>query len=444
MKYFSSLLVGLTVLASSPLFAQTEIVIDKIVAKVESRIILLSEVEKAKYEFLSNNGMNYPNLSCDIMKQFLLTKALVAKAEIDSVMVDPRMLEEQLNRRLSYMLDEYGGSEEIMEAKFGKSVAQFKDDVREVVREQMVVQKMQEEITKNISVTPGQVRKFFNSLPKDSLYFTEEVEISVLVKIPQAGKTQKEQVVAQLNQIRSEILAGSDFAQKARRFSDDLGSVEKGGQIGWHGKGDLAPEYEAAALKLTVGQISEPVETQFGFHIIQLIEKRANRFNTRHILIRPKAEEVDILAATKNLDTLRQKIVDKELEFTAAAKLYSEDKQTASQGGLLMDPMTREFQLKRGNLNPGIYNAIASMNVGDVSPPLPYRTDDGRQAVRLVYLKRQIPGHFADFEKDYPRIKAMALEQKREEALEKWLKQVLKELYIDLDEDFQACDIFTF
>ena len=276
-------------------------ILDKIVGKVDNHILLKSEVDIAYLQAVGSGQKANSDLRCDVLQGLIINKLLMAKADIDSVTVEDKQVEDQLNRRMQYFISQ-AGSEKKLEEYFNKSVTQLKSDLRPQIKEQALIQKMQDRITAKVKITPGEVKEFFDDIPKDSLpYFSTEVEVGQIVRLPKISKNQREIALKKVEDIRAQIIGGADFGETAKMFSEDYGSGRLGGDLGYMNKGDLVPEYESAALRLKPGQVSEPVESQFGFHLIQLIDRRGSQFNSRHILIKPNSSENDIGEAVESL-----------------------------------------------------------------------------------------------------------------------------------------------
>ena len=251
-----------------------EIVIDKIIAKVDDYIILKSGLERSYLDFLSRGQTRGSNAKCQILQQLVVNKMLMAQSEIDSIFVEDAEVDQNLDRRMSVIAQQFGGEAEIEKA-YGKSIDQIRSEIFDNIKEQLTIKRMQSELTANLKVTPSEVKKFFKSIPQDSLpYFSTEVSIAQIVKEAEPGKTQKDKVKNLMLDIRSRIENGESFEVLAEQYSQDPGSAAKGGQLGFYGRGELAPEYEAAALSMKPGGLSMPVETQFGYHLIQLQEKK--------------------------------------------------------------------------------------------------------------------------------------------------------------------------
>ncbi|HAS59339.1 MAG TPA: peptidylprolyl isomerase, partial [Algoriphagus sp.] len=412
-------------------------VLDKIVAKVDNNILLESDVQKTFLEAVaqSQQGMTPPS-RCDVFETLLINKLMVAKAEIDSVIVTEAEVMLQADNRFNMVLQQIGGDENTLLQVYGKTAEQLKNEIYDVMKEQLTVQRMRDKITQGLTVSPAEVRSFFQSIPQDSLpFFSAEVTVGQIVKKPEVNPQVKENIYNQLKQFKEDILAGrADFADLARRYSEDPGSGAQGGDLGFFRRGELAPEYEATALSLRQGEISDPVETQFGFHMIQLLENKGGSYNTRHILRIPQATEDDIKKTERYLDSLKTEIEAGRLEFAKAAKDYSDDRNTSDNGGFFTDPGTSSNRLTLRTLeDPVLYFTIDSMKVGSISKPI--RFEDPREGtkVRILYYKAKYPAHRANLNDDYEKMKAAALRKKEDEILSTWFVTAKEDVFIDID-----------
>ncbi|WMJ72697.1 peptidylprolyl isomerase [Cytophagaceae bacterium ABcell3] len=419
--------------------------IDKIVAKVDNHIVLKSELEVNYVQYLQQEESYVPegeDLKCRILENLVVNKLLLAKAEIDSVVVERDAVEDQLDRRMQYFIQQFGGSPQKLEEFYKKSIDDLKGDLRKSVKEQMIIQRMQEKISGNLKVTPAEVKRFFNEIPADSLpYISAEVEVGHIVKLPPVGREQKRQARATLERLRTKIANGADFCDYAKQYSEDPGSAKKCGELGFFKRGELVPEYEAAALKLKPGELSGIVESQFGFHLIQMIERRGNEFNTRHILVKPAGSTVDMAYAENFLDSLRNQILADSISFQQAAHKHSDDKMTNSTGGLFSDPDEGGTKISLEDLDPGMYFVIDTMQVGSISKPMRFRMEDGTEAMRIVYYKSKTPPHRANLRDDYQRIQRAALSEKKSKALDEWFERTRGEVFIDIDDEYNKCKI---
>ncbi|WP_210466481.1 peptidylprolyl isomerase [Rufibacter roseolus] len=420
--------------------AQQAALIDNIVAKVGGHIVLRSELEFQHANAVSQ-GYKSPNLRCEILRSLVQNKLLLARAEVDSVIVEENTINAELEGRLNQFIAQIG-SQEKLEAYYNKPMSEIRSDLRRSLKEQMTVQKMEREIAGKMKVTPKEVQQYFNRIPKDSLpYFSTEVEVGQIVKIAQIGTAQKQAAREQLEGIRKRILAGEDFATLARQFSQDPGSGAAGGELGFFKKRELVPEYEAAALKLQPGETSPVIESMFGFHIIQLIERRGEEFNTRHILIKPATAQVDMQQTARLLDSIRTRIMSDSLTFAKAAKEFSDDMSSKGNGGMITMPNSPTTYIPVDKVDPSIFFVIDTMQVGSISGPLPYRTEDGKEAMRILYLKSKAAPHQANMRDDYQKIAAAALADKRNKAISEWFEKNKETVFVDIAPDFKTCSL---
>ena len=419
-------------------------VVDKIIAKVDNNILLESEVQKSYLEALSQaqQGIEAPT-RCTVFESLLINKLMVAKAVVDSVIVTDGEVLLEANNRFAMVMQQFGGDEAMLAEMYGKTAEQLKAELEEVMREQLIVRKMRKTITDGITVSPAEVRAFYLNIPKDSLpLFTSEATVGQIVRKPETSPKVREEIIAQLKQFKEAIASGeSTFAELAKAYSEDPGSGAQGGDLGFFRRGELAPEYEATALGLRLGEISDPIETQFGFHMIQLLENKGSTFNTRHILRIPKASEEDIVKSERYLDSLKKEVLAGKIDFAKAAKEYSQDRTTSDAGGFFTDPATTSNRLSLRTLeDPVLYFTIDTMKVGDITPPI--RFEDPREGtkVRILFYKARYPAHKANLEDDYEKLKAATLRRKEDEVLSKWFVTAKEDIFIDIDPAYDRCD----
>ena len=420
--------------------SQDGIVIDKIAAKVDNYIILKSDVEKAYLDFLSRGQYRGANAKCQLLQQLVVNKMMVAQAEIDSVIVGEDEVNRNLDRRMAVMVQQFGGESEIEKA-YSKSIDQIRSEVFDNIKEQLTIQQMESELTSAMKISPQEVRKFFRDIPKDSIpFFSTEVSVSQIVSNPKPGETQKNLVRDQMLDIRSKILQGADFGAMARKFSQDPGSASLGGQLPFFSRGELAPEYEATAMSMKPGELSMPVESQFGFHLIELQEKRGNTFKSRHILITPTASLADMNTSQTYLDSLRDVILLDSISFEAAAKEYSDDQFTSSNGGFFQDE-SGALKVSVNELDPNIFFTLDTMKVGNITKPLRFQQQDGSYAYRILYYKDRVAPHQANLDEDYQKIAEAALAKKKNLRISEWFDEARNNVYIEIDAEFDYCDL---
>jgi peptidyl-prolyl cis-trans isomerase SurA len=417
--------------------------LDGIVVKVDNQIVLRSDVELIYAQEVARAAGKPlpPDLKCKILQSLVLNKLMLAKAETDSVVVEDKTVNNEVDRRMAYFVQQIG-SEKRLEEQYNKPIKALKDDLRPQIKDQLTQQKMQETITGKVAVTPREVAQYFSRVPKDSLpYFSTEVEVGQIVIPAQVNDKAKQAVLAKLNDIRAQVLAGADFATLAKQFSEDPGSAKEGGYLGFFKRGELVPEYEAASMKLEPGQLSPVVQSQFGFHLIQFIERKGNTYSTRHILMKPETGAADASASAKQLTRLRRQIMTDSISFAKAAKENSSDKQSSTNGGLLANRQDGGSRLPLDKLDPAIFFVIDTMKVGHITPPMPYRTDDGKDAMRILYLKSNTPPHQANLEQDYQKIAAAALNEKRNKALDEWFEKNRGSVYLEVAPEYAQCKV---
>lgn len=418
-------------------------VLDRIIVKVDNYFILKSEVENQYQQYITSGQANSPN-RCQILEGLVVNKLMLAKAEIDSVIVDDKRIEAELNSRMEQMEGQYGSAKNIVEA-YGKSIATLKEDLRSSLKEQLTGRKMQDKITDEVKITPKEVAAFFNEIPRDSLpYLPAEVEISHIIRVAKPNKNQKEELYAKLLDFRRRVEKGESFEELAKVHSEDLGSGRRGGDLGFAKRGAMVAPFEAAALRLKPNQMSDVVESEFGFHLIQLLEIRGQEYHARHILLRPDYQKLDLTEPTKFLDSIRVLVQRDSTSFEKAAKEFSEDKATQDAGGVIMDGSNGGNRLAYdGTMDPALFFALDSMKVGTISAPIPYRTDDGRSAVRILYFKAKHPPHFANLKDDYQKLAQITLSRKKNNAIEKWFMKAKDDVFIFIDDEYKDCRILS-
>lgn len=443
-SWMGTVLPVLVFLASfSGLQAQDEngFVVDEVISKVDNHIVLRSDLDRAYQDYLTQGGSQSQEAKCQYLAMLIRNKLMMAKAEIDSVMVLDAEVDANTQRRMELILAQSGRTADELEEIYGKPLEQIRTELRDQIREQMIVGKMEGTITEGLTVTPAEVKKFFNRIPKDSLpYFSASVEVAQIVKIAKSSPKQKEAARNQLLDIRSRILAGEDFGTLAKKHSDDPSVLSNNGDMGWVGRGRMVPEFEAMAFRLKPNEISNPFESEFGFHIMQLLERRGNEYHSRHILISPKPSNEDLKRASNFLDSLRTSIMHDSIKFEQAAKQFSDDTETKGNGGFFVDSDGGQ-RIPIDELDPVVFFKIDSMQVGDISRPLVYRTDDQKDAVRILLYKSRIPPHQASLQEDYHRIQVATLNEKKNKILQKWFDKARQDVFINIDKNYEFCGI---
>lgn len=435
-----SLFMGFLFLVA-PTFAQEGFVVDKIIAKVDNYIVLKSELELGYQGYLAEGNAANEEAKCEIFNRLILNKLMVAKAEIDSVLVTDIEVDATTEQRMGMILQNSGNSPEQLERAYGKTLEQIKVELREQIREQLLAREMTSRITKDLTVTPSEIKKFYGKIPKDSLpFFSSDVEVAQIVRVAKVSESQEQKTIARLQELRERILKGENFTELAMKNSDDPSAQYNGGELGYVGRGAMVSQFEAQAFKLKIGEISQPFKSSFGFHIMQLIDRRGNEYNSRHILIFATPSADDIARAERFLDSLREKIITEKLKFEQMAKEYSDDGATKGMGGFFTDA-DGSTKISLRDIDPVVYINIDTMKVGNISKPLTYRTDDGKDAARILYFKKKLPPHEANLKDDWNRIQSAALAEKKDNALEKWFAKARKDVFINIDPTYNFCKI---
>ena len=437
----------------APAFSQSRQpqVVDKIVAVVGKNIILQSDIESQylQQRLAGDASGTALALRCEILESLLLQKLMLNQAEMDSISVTDDQVEVELNRRIQYFVSRMG-SQEKLEEYFNKSISEIKDEVRRAAKENLLQQQVQNQIMDHVVVTPSEVKAFYNKLPQDSLPMVGvEYEICQIVKRPPISLDEKLQVKDRLYQIRKRILEGESFSTMAVLYSEDP-TASRGGELGLTGRGEWASEFEAAAFNLRDGEISDVIETEFGFHIIQLIERRDNMVNCRHILLQVKVPVESLEKARNELDSIAGLVRNGDMAFEEACKKFS-DEDSKSNGGYITNPTSGSNRISQSDLQelesyfPEFKNlsfVISRLEVGEVSDPVPMTTSENKDAFRLVMVKKKIAPHRANLKDDYNLIQGWALNAKQQKAIGKWVADKAAKAFIRLDENFAGCDFY--
>lgn len=424
-------------------FAQSAI-IDRVIAAVGTNIILQSELESQYQQMIVAQEATDDNSRCKLLEELLYQKLLLAQAQKDSLYPTDAQVDQELDRRMNYYLQQLG-SEERFVAFYGKSVEDYKAELREKIRDIVMAQQMQGKVTGDISVTPNDVRAYYNSIPEDSIpLINAEVEVGQIVKKPKVTPEAKKEAKTKIENIRERIMKGeSTFPAMAALYSEDPGSASKGGLYEHIQRGQFVPEWDAWAFKLKPNEISEVFETVYGYFIIQLIERRGDEVDARSLLIAPKTEAIDLLKAKQALDTIYTKLLTDTINFSDAAAKYSDDEESKNSGGLIVNPFSgaTRFQMDEiGQFDQNIAFAIDKLKVGEFTKPMPMAGHDGKQAYRILYLKARTAPHRANLTDDYQKIQAIALAKKQQEIIQKWIKRKSVNTFIRIADDYKNCN----
>ena len=438
-----SLLLLVCCLALSPLQAQQKGVIDEVIWIVGDEAILRSEVEeerlRAQYEGTQIPGDPY----CVIPEQLAIQKLFLHQAEIDSVEANESTVSHQVDIRLNYYINQIG-SKEKMEEYFRKTSTEIREEMMTTVRNQMIIQQMQSKLTQNIKPTPADIRRYYNSLPLDSIpMMPAQVEVQILSFEPAVPVEEIERVKQRLREFTDRVQSGStDFGMLARLYSEDTESAKRGGELGFVGKGQLVPEFAEVAFNLTdPKKVSRIVKSEYGYHIIQLIEKKGERINCRHILLRPRISATDKVKAIERLDSIRKEVAGGTMQFEQAVIRFSEDKNTVMNAGLMINPNTGSSRFEYQDLAPEIAKQIYTMNEGDISQPFVMMDQQkNREVCAIVRLKKKTDVHRANLTDDFQTIKSMLEQKLGRELIHDWILKKQKSTYVQIDPEWQNCE----
>ncbi len=443
LKLIKPVLIATTIFVSVHISAQDgeDFVIDRVVAVVGKSIVLESDIQNQflNYKLQREIRGSVSDMKCRIIEEILFQKLMVTQAEVDSIVVSEVQVEADLDRRLSGFIQQFG-SQEKMEEYYNKTLTEIKKELYEIVHEQMLAQQVQSGIVSGVDVTPSEIRSFYKSIPEDSIPLIKtEYVIAEIVKNPPISIEEKLRVKEQLIGIRKRILDGSSFSTLAIMYSQDPGSASKGGELGFYGRGQLYPEFEAVAFKLKEGEISNIIETEAGYHIIQMIERKGDYVNVRHILLTPKVSPEDLNIARNQLDSIAGLIRSDSITFEDAVSRFSEG-ENVNNGGLIVNPYTMGTTFEAEQLDPQVSFVIEKMQVGEISNPVPMKTEDNKDAFRVVLLKKRTQPHKANLVDDYTKIREWALQNKQMETMSNWIEEKSKDTYVKIIDEYKSCN----
>jgi len=427
---------------SQPDTVNNKNIVDRIIAIVGDEIILESDLEM---QYLSQfpyalKGMPEKKGKCIVLEDLLYQKLLLNQAKIDSIEITSDQVEAELERRMRFFVSQIG-SEQKLEAYYGKSILEIKNEFKDMVKNQLLTQKMQAKTTENIQATPSEVREYFENIPADSLPFiNSEMAVAHIVAKPPISEEEEERIKMKLEDLRKRILNGENFGTLAYMYSEDPISAMKNGELDFVQRGDLVPEFEAVAFNLKKDEVSEVIKTQFGYHLLQLIERRGDKVNVRHILQIPKVSNTDLQKASAFLDSLQQIILLDTLTFSEAAEKHSDDEMTKMNGGSIINLQTGTSKFEAGQMDPLLAFAVDKMKVGEISAPTVMNTDEGKQAYRLIKLISRTDPHMANLKDDYQRIQDETLSEKQTNTINNWIHKKQRDTYIKVDDEYGDCN----
>ena len=431
----------LFILTNNLLFSQK---IDKIEAIIGSEILLTSDIENQYNQILSQGIIQTNNIKCDILDELLYQNLLIHHAKIDSTIeINEDEVNQEVNKRITFFESQLGSLNKV-EEYFKRSIDNMKEELSIVVTDQLYTQKKQNIIIKNVNITPNEVKDYLNSLANNDIpLIPTQLELAQLVILPKLSSEKKKSIKEKLDGFRKRIYSGEDFKVLATLYSDDVVSANNGGELGFMSRGELLPEFERAAFKLKDNEISEVVETKFGFHLIQIIERRGEQINARHILIKPKFNSSSIKMASDKISLIKNEIDSGLISFDDAVIKYSEDN-SKNNSGLIINPSSGSTDFTFDELDPSIKYIVQNMNIGEITSPSLTKSDDGSQAAyRLIRLNNLVEEHKANITNDFNVLKEYALSDKKQKYIDKWIVDNINDTYIQINENFSSCSCYN-
>ena len=417
-------------------FGQT---IDRVEAIIGDEILLSSEIETQYLQYLSQGNVESLSIKCEIIEDLLFQKLLVNQANVDSVEISDEEVRSEINKRINYFESQLGSISNV-ENYFGKSIVEIKNELTEIVKDQFLAQRVQSSISNDISITPSEVRSFFRKLPAEEIpEIPTKLELIQIIINPIISQAQKDKLRERLNIFRDRVYNGEDFQMLATLYSDDPVSASKGGELGFVNRGDLVPEFERAAFRLRQGEISEVIESKFGFHIIQLIERRGDQINVRHILLRPKVSATSLNDAKVKIEKIADEIKSGSITFEEAILKYSDD-DSKNSGGVLIDQKTMSNMHIIEDMDPSLKFLVKDLDESEFSSPNIFSNSDETNAYRLIKVKSKLNAHKASLSDDFSMIKEFALNMKRQDELFDWIKRTVNTTYIEINSNILSCN----
>ncbi|MEO5906033.1 MAG: peptidylprolyl isomerase [Saprospiraceae bacterium] len=438
LKFFMA---GLVLFSASWLKAQDTIILDKIVAKVGGEVIFHSDVEEQMAIMRDRRGTPGEIDRCLIMESLMAQAMLVHYAKIDSVEVTDDEVNSEIDKRMDQILAMMNNDRKVFQETYNQTVSEMREQVKDDMLRKLLADRMQQQIITSVEVTPSEVSEFFDLIPKDSLpYFNAEVELAEIVIYPEVNPVEKTKALERINDVKEQLKAGGDFAELAKKYSDD-GSGRQGGELGWTSRGEFVPEFDAAAFQLEVLGVSDVVESEYGYHIIQLLDRKGNRIQTRHILIRPRITEEDLAKTRHKLDSIKNLIEIDSMTFAAAVKKFGDKRvQSFSNNGRMINQNTANTFFETGDVDSEIFFSIDTLQVGEITPPIEYKSALGDSFYKIVQLQGRTAPHQASLKQDYSRIQEAARNSKRNQAFSDWINKRVNDTYIMIDPHFRNCE----
>lgn len=418
---------------------QQRMKVDGIVSTVGDYIILDSDIDKALLEIRAQSRDAQDFTRCELLGKLMEDRLYAHQAIQDSIVISDGQVRDRMSKQLDYMVEQLGSMDRVIEYFKKDSEEDFRSDMFEMIKMSMLTQEMMNKIIDEVQITPEEVRTFFNKIPESERpIFGAELEVAQIVVKPVVTETEKNVAINRLKQIKKEVEEGAEFFPKAVLYTDDKASSSTGGYYKINRKTQFVKEFKDVAFSLQEGEISEPFETEFGYHIIKVEKIRGQELELRHILITPKVSDQALREAREKAMLIRQRVNEKEISFTEAAKTMSDDKDTRNNGGVLINPRTQDTRFELTKMDPALYREVSNLKDGEVSYPV-LEDAQGKKTYKVYSVANRYDEHVADYAKDYTKIKALALKEKQIQAIAKWFDEKIKTTYVKVNGEYRDC-----
>ena len=443
MKFINKSILALTLLLSTSVILGQgkKVKIDGVVAVIGDYVVLDSDID-LEFIQLKAQGVDVKNISrCELFGKQLEDKLYAHHAIQDSIVITDEEVYGYMNQQIDAMVEQVGSLDKVIKFYRKKNEDEFKNYFFDIIKQNKLTTQMQNKIVDEVQITPEEVRNFFKEIPKDEMpVFGAEVEVAQIVVKPVVSQEEKQAAIDKLKNIKKEVLEGSSFFSKAVLFSEDPGSSSNGGFYKMNRKTAFVKEFKDVAFSLAEGEISEPFETEFGYHIILVEKIKGQEVELRHILVNPKVTSLAMAQAKTKIEEIRAKIISGEITFADAAKSSSDQKETRNNGGVLLNPRTMEPRFDLTKMDPALYSQISNFKVGQVSNPILEDERGGNKFYKIITVNNKTEEHTADFANDYLKVKDLALTDKKIKAIAKWTEEKINETYISINADYKDCD----
>lgn len=415
--------------------------IDGIIATVGDYIVLDSDIDKALLE-ISSQGNSVKDITrCQILGKLLEDKLYAHQAIQDSIVVKDEEIRDKMSQQLEYMVEQLGSMDKVVKYFKKNNEEDFRTELFDILKQQRLADEMRRKIVDDIQISPEETRVFYKSIPEmERPVFGAELEIAQIVLVPKVSEAEKQRVINKLKEIKKEVEEGASFKTRAVIYTDDRASASTGGFYKINKKTGFVKEFKDVAFSLQEGEISEPFETEFGYHIIYLEKIKGQDLELRHILMMPKVSEDDLSEARGKALLLKKRIEDKEITFADAARSFSEEKETKTNGGTLINPKTQDTHFELTKMDPELYGHVSNLKDNEISEPILEEDPRTGKKIKLIIVTNRINEHVADYSKDYTKIKDLALKEKQIKAITKWTNEKIKESYISIGDDYNKCE----